>query len=134
MEARWERNRTRRVGRIGKARQARLELLDEEPLSQPSTRSGWTAFALDGRPALGAVASFYRPVRPVSPLTGRTFLRRQLGANGGAQRLERFEHEHPSHEAFQERHRHAAEKVRRLRAAQMPLVDAMLDEAIEQPP
>src|SRR5262245_54667754 len=58
---------------------------------------------------------------------GRRDLRRTM------ERLECLQHEHPAHEPGQERHRQPAPRVRHFRAAQLPLVYAMLGKAMEQP-
>src|SRR5205085_11201999 len=103
--------------------------------------SGWVALAWSRHLALGATTStfFNAPRGPVStPLHGPPLFcapsRRQLRGRGGAERLERLDDEEVPVEALQQRQRQPPPQVRHLRAPQVALVDARLDEAPEQPP
>src|SRR5262249_22497033 len=58
--------------------------------------------------------------------------RRGRRADGRAQRLERLEDQDPAQEALQEKERQPAPRQRHLAAAQLALVNAVLDEPAEQ--
>ena len=121
----------------GFAESARFRLSDPR---HGSNRGGdWAALALSGRLAPGVAAlDFAKHAGPRTSVRGpvafspHPLLRRRLETDGRAQRLERLENQEAAHQTFQQRRRHPAQQVRRLRAAQVPFIDAVFGEADEQ--
>ena len=67
----------------------------------------------------------------MSPRARFAFSRGHLHGDGGAERLERLEHQDAPQHPLQQGERKPAPQVRHLRAAQVPLVSAVLDEPAE---